>query len=617
MKTAVITGITGQDGSYLSEYLLGLNYVVYGIVRRSSSFNTQRINHLMDDSLYSSGGVADWCKPFGKNLFLIFGDLLDTSSLFRIIKEVRPNELYNLGAQSHVRVSFDQPEITFNINALGTIKLLEAIRDSKEPIKFYQASSSEMWGNIPAPQNEKTPFCPCSPYGISKLAAYWQVHNYRKNGMFACNGILYNHETVPSFTPMVYKLGKKGEVDIAPISDICKQSGFCVDKTKKQYQSNEINSSLYVWDKNGWTKVKYASAYPRCVKKMKHPVMVNARNAVYSATQDHVVVMSDGEEKKIQNIQIGDKIYLSGYPNNIDTNDISHEGARLLGALVGDGCFSHGLKFTSSDQNARQDIIDLWGKIGDGKWSYNPSTSGFTGKEVGQIILRGSGLSWFKKFDIYTEERDVFGKRYKRVPKQILNSNVNTMRAFLDGYNLADGLKKNRCQYRFKNFKTNSPTLASGLLLLIHAVTKQLYNITVEQSKRWGKTQYYYSINLLSDSKLGQNQNRSIEKYVKVLELIASGCSQRSIQRETNISRGFIRKIQGGYIPKGIHWKTRSKDEVKKILSMDENQRTGFQEEANNQDVHPCCSKTNPMIMLLRQENRIQYVTFWRLFFQD
>ncbi len=195
MKTAVITGITGQDGSYLSEYLLGLNYVVYGIVRRSSSFNTQRINHLMDDAIYSSGGVADWCKPFGKNLYLVFGDLLDASSIFRIIQEVKPDEVYNLGAQSHVRVSFDQPEITFNINALGTIKLLEAIRDSKKPVKFYQASSSEMWGNAPAPQNEETPFHPCSPYGISKLAAYWQVVNYRKHGMFACNGILCNHES--------------------------------------------------------------------------------------------------------------------------------------------------------------------------------------------------------------------------------------------------------------------------------------------------------------------------------------------------------------------------------------------------------------------------------------
>ena len=194
-KKALITGITGQDGSYLAEYLLGLGYLVYGIVRRSSSFNTQRINHLMDESLYEMNLAPDWCKPFGKNLFLVFGDLLDGSSIFRTIKEIEPNEIYNLGAQSHVRVSFDQPELTFNINTLGTVRLLEAIRDFKRPVKFYQASSSEMFGNAPFPQNEKTPLVPCSPYGISKAAAHFQVKNYRERGMFLCSGTLFNHES--------------------------------------------------------------------------------------------------------------------------------------------------------------------------------------------------------------------------------------------------------------------------------------------------------------------------------------------------------------------------------------------------------------------------------------
>lgn len=195
VKIALITGITGQDGSYLTEYLLELGYVVYGIVRRSSSFNTQRIDHLMDTSSQDFDSVPDWCKPFGKNLFLVFGDLLDGSSIFRIVKEIDPDEIYNLGAQSHVRVSFDQPELTFNVNALGTIRLLEAIRDSKKQIRLYNAASSEIFGNSPPPQNEKSVFAPVSPYGVSKLAAYWQVVNYRNNGLFACNGILGNHES--------------------------------------------------------------------------------------------------------------------------------------------------------------------------------------------------------------------------------------------------------------------------------------------------------------------------------------------------------------------------------------------------------------------------------------
>jgi GDPmannose 4,6-dehydratase len=186
MKKALITGITGQDGSYLTELLLSKGYEVYGIIRRSSTFNTGRIDALYQD-------------PHEKNirLRLIYGDLNDASSLNRIIKTTKPNEIYNLGAQSHVRVSFDIPEYTAESVALGTIRLLEAIRDSGIETKFYQASSSEMFGKVlEAPQTEKTPFYPRSPYGAAKVHAYWATVNYREAyNMFACNGILFNHES--------------------------------------------------------------------------------------------------------------------------------------------------------------------------------------------------------------------------------------------------------------------------------------------------------------------------------------------------------------------------------------------------------------------------------------
>ena len=183
---ALITGITGQDGSYLTELLLSKGYEVYGIIRRSSSFNTGRI-----DPFYEDPNVPD------AKLHLIFGDLNDASSLNKILRTVQPDEIYNLGAQSHVRVSFDIPEYTAEVTGIGTLRLLEAIRETGLTPKFYQASSSEMFGKVQQiPQTETTPFYPRSPYGVSKVFSYWATVNYREAyNLFACNGILFNHES--------------------------------------------------------------------------------------------------------------------------------------------------------------------------------------------------------------------------------------------------------------------------------------------------------------------------------------------------------------------------------------------------------------------------------------
>ncbi len=185
-KRAVITGITGQDGSYLAELLISKDYEVHGIVRRSSSFNTDRIERLYRDP-----------HDPAARLFLHYGDLVDGIGLREMLTRVRPDEVYNLGAQSHVRVSFDQPVYTMQVDALGTINLLEAIRDTGLATRFYQASSSEMFGKVvETPQKETTPFHPRSPYACAKVYSYWQTVNYRESyGMFACNGILFNHES--------------------------------------------------------------------------------------------------------------------------------------------------------------------------------------------------------------------------------------------------------------------------------------------------------------------------------------------------------------------------------------------------------------------------------------
>jgi GDPmannose 4,6-dehydratase len=189
-KRALITGITGQDGSYLSEFLLEQGYEVHGIIRRTSTFNTDRIDHMYEDP-----------HKEGVRLFLHYGDLTDGTTLRRILEQVQPVEIYNLGAQSHVRVSFDSPEYTVDAVGMGTLRLLEAIRDYQQrtgiEVRFYQAGSSEMYGKVQeVPQKETTPFYPRSPYACAKLYAHWQTVNYRESyGLFACNGILFNHES--------------------------------------------------------------------------------------------------------------------------------------------------------------------------------------------------------------------------------------------------------------------------------------------------------------------------------------------------------------------------------------------------------------------------------------
>ena len=184
MKRALITGVTGQDGSYLAEFLLSKGYDVHGIKRRSSSFNTDRVNHIFNSS---------------KNFTMHYGDLTDSTNLMRIIKLIQPDEIYNLGAQSHVKVSFETPEYTANSDALGPLRILEALRilGLEDTVRFYQASTSEMYGKVQeTPQRETTPFYPRSPYGVAKLYAHWITKNYRESyGMYACSGILFNHES--------------------------------------------------------------------------------------------------------------------------------------------------------------------------------------------------------------------------------------------------------------------------------------------------------------------------------------------------------------------------------------------------------------------------------------
>ena len=217
-KVALITGVTGQDGAYLSELLLDKGYEVHGIKRRASLFNTERIDHLYQDP-----------HTKGRNLFLHYGDLSDGSNLTRIIQQVQPDEVYNLGAQSHVAVSFESPEYTADVDAMGTLRLLEAIRllGLEKKTRFYQASTSELYGLVQeTPQKETTPFYPRSPYGVAKLYAYWITVNYRESyGMYACNGILFNHESPRRGETFVTRKITRGLANIAMSVESCLYMG--------------------------------------------------------------------------------------------------------------------------------------------------------------------------------------------------------------------------------------------------------------------------------------------------------------------------------------------------------------------------------------------------------
>ena len=542
-------------------------YEVYGIIRRSSTFNTSRIDHIFKD-------------PHERNvrLHLIHGDLDDSSTVNRIIREIMPDEIYNLGAQSHVRVSFDIPEYTGNVTALGALRILEAIhrieQEGGKKIKFYQASSSEMFGKVQeVPQSENTPFYPRSPYGIAKVYSYWITKNYREAyNIFACNGVLFNHETISSFMPMFYNNKNEEEFDIKPISEIVE-----FNEDKRQYQSKKV-FDIQVWGKEGWVDVTHASAYPHNIKEdNKYPRFINSRSGAFMATSSHVVFMKDGKEKEVGKTQVGDCVELIKFPKPLANCQISLEEAELIGMLVGDGSISYAKtgislngKFTNSSQEIREHFDRLWLKVTGGKTNYYPSKSGFNPKKiVGQLRLIG-GNSWLRKIDIYNKDKT------KRIPRIILNSSTAIMKAFLKGYNLTDGLKSNPCVYEFRNFKTNSATLAMGLWFLVENTTKQEINLSLEL-KEDGRI--FYSLNMLSTV-----DNASKEREIK--ELIAKNFSQRKISRETKISRTFIRKIQRGGSHCVIHHLRKNPFEIKKIIDIPEYEGWFYDLETSSGEFH-------------------------------
>ncbi len=541
IKRALVTGVTGQDGAYLTKLLLEKGYKVYGTYRRVSTPNFWRLQH---------AGVLD-------KITLIPADLADKASLLEAVTLAKPKIIFNLAAQSYVGSSFDQPILTTHVDGLGTTHFLEIIRHIDPNIRFYQASTSEMYGSAKEEfKNEKTPLIPNSPYGAVKVYSFHMTRVYRHAyDLFACNGILFNHETIASFMPMFCKSKGEEEFDIRPICEIVE-----FDQQKKYYQSRKV-SGMQVWDKKGWTDVTFASAYPHDVKgDNKKPRFINSRSGAFMATSSHVAIMENSEEKKVGSIATGDKLEIIDLPEkNSHKESISEEEAELMGMMVGDGSITRynnkkniNAKFTNSSKSIRERFSHLWIKVTNGKTSYYPSRSGFNpNKIVGQLRLVG-GNSWLRKLDIYNKDKT------KRIPKAVLNSSKKIMLAFLKGYNITDGLKSNPCTYEFRNFKTNSATLAMGLWYLIYTTTGQDINLTLE-IKEDGRI--FYSLNVLTTAK-------NAEKEDMVKGLLNKGFSQRGTARESKISRTFIRKIQHGGHACTVHHLKKDPAEVKKIIDL-------------------------------------------------
>ncbi len=449
-KTALITGITGQDGSYLAELLLEKGYRVVGMTRRTSTDVHERIQHLIDDIEFVSG------------------DLLDQMSVASILRDVQPDEVYNLAAQSFVPTSWNQPVLTGEFTALGVTRVLEAIRSVNRSIRFYQASSSEMFGKVvETPQREETPFYPRSPYGVAKVYGHWITVNYRESyDMFAVSGILFNHESVPATMPLIVKRGN--QVDIVPIGEV-----MHVRSKGANVQRFELDG-LEVWDGERFVRVLGGTAYKhRPVVENKGVRRVEARCGTVTLTADHVMFTADGERPS-KDVAPGDRMLRAALPDAPAFSNPGLEFAWMLGAFVGDGSASRG------------NCAEVWERQTLGASVYSATTSGFVpGAVVGALALNGAPrfVEWLRD-ECYTDEG------LKRVPRVVLNADEAVWRAFLEGYNAADELK------------TNSPVLAMGLWWMARKALGQdvVLNVDAGPAEHPGP---FYSLNLRTPNDVG------------------------------------------------------------------------------------------------------------------
>jgi GDPmannose 4,6-dehydratase len=475
MVKALVLGITGQDGSYLAELLLSKGYEVHGLIRRNSAYEVNNIEHLKD------------------RLSLHYGDILGDNDLLHLIYDLKPDEMYNLAGQSDVALSFKCPQYTKDVNGKAVGQMLENLKRYSPGTRFYQASTSELFGNNPAPQNEQTPLDPQSPYAIGKAEAYREVIRARKEGLFACNGILFNHECLTAQTPVFVK--NKGElIQICAIEELVPHRENPDHGTK--YTTPVKDYALQVWDDGKWTWVKTLTATWNLAhhdEKDKSVRSVNFRGGYYEVTAYHHSFLEDKTEKVTYMLTRGEKLYLSKFPGLSELTYVSDYEAELLGMLVADGYIHDGKgRFIKTDNNLRDRIKELWLKVAGGYTSDALHPSGYTSNSIPSVELYGaSNYLRMIEPEIYNE------KRFKQIPTRIINANIHAIISFLKGYNFCDGLKGGKQTSEFKCFTTNSQVLAAGLWYLVEQALG--LRITSHPEFRNGLT--YYHLNINSDTK--------------------------------------------------------------------------------------------------------------------
>jgi GDPmannose 4,6-dehydratase len=470
-KRALITGITGQDGSYLAELLLEKGYEVHGMVRRSSGETFQRLSHIRDD------------------LVLHTGDLLDQRSIGDVMRESKPDEIYNLAAMSYVAASWNQPVLTAEFTGTGVTRVLEAMRDVVPGARFYQASSSEMFGKVlEVPQTEATPFYPRSPYGVAKVYGHFITVNYRESyDLFASSGILFNHECVSETTPFLIR--ENGVVGVRTPRDL-----VTVNARGRSKQHFVPDGLVEIWDGERWTEIQAITATRRRATDSDHRLLaVEARAGIVDVTAHHVMLDADRERIDADELEEGDGIALAeAMPPRTEWTVCTPEMAELLGLLTADGYVSRDgrqIRITNNDDDVRLRAAQLWSRVFLGTTSIDIGTSGFSDAPVSYSRLHGcaSIAPWLRE-QLYTRAG------HKQVPPIVLNADEAAHEAFLTGYYAGDGLKKGKGD----SIKTNSPVLAQGICWLYHLSGRPA---SVYAEQRAGKV--YYQLNLPSAVRVG------------------------------------------------------------------------------------------------------------------
>ena len=464
-RTALITGVTGQDGSYLAELLLEQGYDVHGMVRRSSTEKFDRIEHLRD------------------RITLHQADLLDHRSLTDAMKASKPDEIYNLAAMSYVAVSWIQPTLTAEFTGVGVTRMLEAMREVCPEARFYQASSSEMFGKVQEiPQTEATPFYPRSPYGVAKAYGHFITVNYRESyDLHATSGILFNHECISGNCPLLVR--RNGFVQVLTPADLVplRRKG----PSAQPFAPSEL---LEVWDGDSWTTVTAITATRRRTTDPDHRLLsTEARGGIVTTTAHHHMLDADRDVVRADELEAGSRIALADeWPTTQDWTSVTPEMAEFLGLLAADGHVSGSglhIDFANNDEGLRFTICQLWSQLFLGRATASTLRSGWDPErpvEHLRLIGAPSAITWLREL-LYTKTG------LKQVPPLVLNAGAEARRAFLDGYYAGDGLKRGNGD----SIKTNSPVLAQGVYWL-YALEGRPASVYAEQ--RAGRT--YYQLNL-------------------------------------------------------------------------------------------------------------------------